>query len=66
MDSSVSSSQNAGNQVRKTQKFKKLSEGGPLDPPTNSCIFKLTISSSEQFIYALPHSRFFKKCPGLS
>ena len=48
------------NQVRETQKYKKFSGGGPQHPPTNSCIFKLTISGLEQFVYA-PHKRFIKK-----
>ena len=36
MDSSVSIPQNAGNQVRETQKFKTFSGGGTPDTPTNS------------------------------
>ena len=54
MDSSVSFPQNAGNQVRVNQKYQKFFRGGPPDPPVNSCIIKLTISSLEQFIHAPP------------
>ena len=53
MDSSVSIPQDAGNQVRETQKFKKFSRGGPPDTPTNS-----------PHLFMPPTHNFLKKGPG--
>ena len=53
MDSPVNIDQNAGNQVRDSKIPQTLQR--------NSRIFKLTISSSEQFVYAPPINDFSKK-----
>ena len=61
-DGFVSIQQNTGNHSRETQKYKNFWEG-PLDPPIHPGIFKLTISSLKQSIYASvpPTDDFLKK-----